>query len=126
MPKDSLSESLQKATAIVMRFCLGRMSVEAFLEEYGNFYYYEALDGHEGSSGSLRRPMLRLAIELHKRIQEDVVNRVLLGSYSPQELMEAGRLDEAHARFKALEICSEVGARAIMEQISDPECAGER
>ena len=44
-----LIKSLEAATALVADVVAGRISPKDFIQEYGNFYYYNALDGHEAT-----------------------------------------------------------------------------
>lgn len=72
--------ALIEMTRLVKEFALGSVTAQDFIDRYSNLYYYEALDGHE-ASGLLRPDILAglgSAIELYRRIQEAVVNKILL------------------------------------------------
>lgn len=118
MAQNELAKSLSEATLIVGRFISGKTSAKVFIESYSNFYYYEALDGHEPTSAqdADERTKYWLAIELHRRIQQEVVNQLALdAAYSREDLKAAGRIDEVEARERALEICAAVGLNSIIE-----------
>ena len=118
MSSSELNQSLCLATRIVRSFVNGDLSAAAFIAEYANFYYYEALDGHEASSAENHelRASLWIPIDLHRRIQEEVINKIALDpGYSLELLRETGRIDEAEARERARAICAEKGIDAILE-----------
>lgn len=108
-------------TKLVREFALGSVGAQAFIERYSNFYYYEALDGHEPSSMPHPESLmnLRSAIELHRRIQEDVVNKISLDAgFSAEAIRTAGRLAPSEARDLALRICADVGIESVLSTIS--------
>ncbi|WP_409461107.1 hypothetical protein ACK1O1_05865 [Stenotrophomonas maltophilia] len=114
-------------TKLVRGFALGAVDARAFIEKYSNFYYYEALDGHEDSSALLPGSMMMLgpAIELHRRVQEDVVNRISFDAGLSAEAMRmAGRLSPAEARERALTICADVGIEAVL--LTEEAMSGQR
>ncbi len=108
-------------TKLVKEFALGSVDARAFIEKYSNFYYYEALDGHEASSALRPESMMKLgpAIELHRRVQEDVVNKISFDAGLSAEAMRiAGRVSPAQAREHALRICADVGIEAVLSAIN--------
>lgn len=120
MSSSELASSLGRATRVVRRFVNGELSAPAFVSEYENFYYYEALDGHEKSSAQNDEARARfwIAIDLHRRIQEEVVNRIALApEFSPEVMRGAGRIGELEARERARAICAEKGLDAILEKL---------
>jgi len=119
MNSNELAVALARATDLVLQFARGSLSADTFVSKYGNFYYYEAFDGHEESLAGVPAEF-QLAIELHRRVQEEVVNRLALSPYSPEQLREAGRIDVPQARDTALLICAELGARAMNALLAPP------
>lgn len=120
---NELSRALAQATQVVRRFVSGEASAAEFVKDYEDFYYYEALDGHEVSSAQdiEGRQRFWVAIHLHKRIQLEVVNQILLDpTYSKEEIREAGRIDETEARQRAQAICAVVGLTAVLESLELP------
>jgi len=120
MTRSELSKALFQATLIVRRFVSGELSASAFVKEYANFYYYEALDGHEPSSAhdADERTRYWIPIELHRRIQKEIVNQLMLDStYSREQLTEAGRIDETEARERTRAICADEGLKTILEYL---------
>jgi len=111
---------LIKMTRLVREFALGAVNAQSFIDEYSNFYYYEALDGHEASSALPAGDTVRLslAVELHRRIQEEVVNKISLDpEFSIESLKMAGRLTASEARERALRICTDVGIEAVLAAV---------
>ncbi|WP_457318179.1 hypothetical protein [Stenotrophomonas sp. P5_B8] len=122
-----VEQSIYCATMLVRRFVCCEISARSFVESYGNFYYYEALDGHEASSAlnPAELAKLKFAVELHRRIQEQVVNALVLDSpLSAEALKAAGRLLEPDARAHAQSICAEVGLDALLASMSVEQDAG--
>lgn len=106
---------------LVRDFALGSVDASIFIEKYSNFYYYEALDGHESSSVLHPESMMKLgpAIELHRRVQEDVVNKISFDAgLSAEEMRMAGRLSPAEAREHALRVCADVGIEVVLSTIN--------
>lgn len=104
-------------TRLVRDFALGAVNAQSFIDNYANFYYCEALDGHEDSSllHAEERARLGPAVELHRRIQEEVVNQIALDAEAlPEVLKMAGRVTASEARERALRICAEVGTEAVL------------
>jgi len=114
---------LADMTKLVRDFALGAVSVQRFIDDYSNFYYYAALDGHEASSALCAGDVVRvgLAVELHRRIQEDVLNRVSLHpNFSTEALRMAGRSTASEALEAALRVCASVGIDAILSAAGRP------
>jgi hypothetical protein len=108
-------------TKLVREFALGSVDAQVFIEKYSNFYYYEALDGHEASSALHPESKMKLgpAIELHRRVQENVVNKISFDAGLSAEAMRmAGRLSPTEAREQALRICADVGIEVVLSAIN--------
>lgn len=92
------------------------------MDDYSNFYYYAALDGHEASRALCAGDVVRLglAVELHRRIQEDVLNRVSLDPNFYRSAADGGRLTASEAREAALRVCASVGIDAILSAVGRP------
>jgi len=100
--REATIEALLRATRLVRDFLRGEHSIEYFAKEYGNFYYYEALDGHE-AVGEQKHILeeLRAVIAFHEKVQCEVVDLVYLGEdeYSQQHC-DAGRISRTDAGTK--------------------------
>ena len=99
-----LETTLKEGLFLVQQVVSGEISIQEFVKKYNNFYYYNALDGHEANESTLDLfSKYSQLIELHRRVQMEVVNLVFLGNKNdlPQYL-EAGRItpDEARRRIK--------------------------
>ncbi|WP_139227342.1 MULTISPECIES: hypothetical protein [unclassified Pseudoxanthomonas] len=119
MSSGELATALARSTQVVRRFISGELSAQEFISEYDNFFYFEAFDGHEASSAREYEDRARrwIAIELHRRIQEEVVNSIVLSGYSQEVMRESGRIGELEARERARAICAEKGLDAILEDL---------
>ena len=101
--ESELRQSLREATALIVQAAEGRLSVPDFVRLYGDFYYYEALDGHE--EDDMRRALLQKytdVIEAHRKAQTTVVDVTFLGPAAQREqYLNAGRItaEEAKARL---------------------------
>lgn len=116
-----IESRLAEMTLLVQSFASGSVSAREFVEKYSNFYYYEALDGHESSSALEPHDLSKLApaLELHRRVQEEVVNRLALDTnFSDEQMKLAGRLTESGARLHMLKICQEFGLRGTSSAIA--------
>ena len=47
MFKEEIKKSIENATQLVNSVIEGDITITEFIEKYDNFYYVEALDGHE-------------------------------------------------------------------------------
>ncbi|WP_421568661.1 hypothetical protein [Stenotrophomonas sp. PD6] len=116
-----IQSRLDEMTLLVQSFASGAVSAREFVEKYSNFYYYEALDGHESLSALSPHDLQRLApaVELHRRVQEQVVNRLVLdANFTDEQIKLAGRLTESEARLSILKVCEELGLRGTSSAIS--------
>ncbi len=106
MYREATIEALIRATWLVRDSLCGELSIEDFAKEYGGFYYYEALDGHEavGEQEHILEE-LRAVIAFHEKVQCEVVDLVYLGEdeYSQQHY-DAGRIsrEDAGTRLRQL------------------------
>lgn len=108
-------------TRLVKDFALGSVDARQFVECYSNFYYYEALDGHEACSLLWSEILMGLgpAIELHRRIQEEVINNISFDEgFSIEVLRMAGRITPSEARERAMSICTDIGIEVVLSTIS--------
>lgn len=121
MTRDELIAALIDATSLVLRAETGEIAFDGFLGAYGSFYYYYALDGHEADSDE-RRILNELdwAIELHRKVQEEVLNQVYIGGDQDRAYLNSiGRIDPEQAKSRLSELCGEVGAEEIFRRLSE-------
>ena len=114
---------LADMTKLVRDFALGVVSAQRFMDVYSNFYYCASLDVHEASSALCAGDVVRLgiAVDLHRRIQEDVLSRISLDpNLSTEALQMAGRLTASEAREAALRVYAMVGIDAILSAVGRP------
>lgn len=101
-----LLESLRSATLLIDDAMNGRISMEEFVKRYDNFYYYEALDGHEADS-QIRQLLdkYRELVLLHEEVQANVVDITYLGpKEDAEEFTAAGRILPEKAAQKLAEL----------------------
>lgn len=105
MYREQLRNALYNATTLVSELLAGRRTVEEFAQEYGNFFHYEALDGHEAEPA--QKAVLkgfRAAVSFHERVQTEVVDLLYLGEADKDQYFAPARIgaDEARERLGRL------------------------
>lgn len=112
---------LTEGTLLVKKCVTNEISTELFFNEYNNFYYYNALDGHESDSKNtlLLKKYLNV-INLHKDIQTTVVDVVYLGDKAYlSEFLNAGRISIDDAREKIIEIAEKYNINDMLSQLEN-------
>jgi hypothetical protein len=112
-------KALEQGTSLVCSLAEGRIPIGRFLQEYGDFYHYNALDGHEGAVG--RIPGLdeqASIIRLHERVQEiayDVYDAdAPLAAYE-----DAGRILPGEAERRIVAVARELDASRLLRRIRE-------
>ena len=85
---------LFEGTHLIKKLITNEVDLQYFIKKYANFYHYNALDGHEADEqyNQLLKKYSN-AVELHKKIQTNVVDLLYLGSSdSSPEYIVAGRI----------------------------------
>jgi hypothetical protein len=99
MYKRKIISSLLKATLLVDSYVKGLISWDDFIKRYNNFYYFEALDGHE--AGDKEMDVLRglkKAIDLHRDIQKKAIDLVIPNDVKDRGVyLSAGRIADEEA-----------------------------
>lgn len=92
---------LIRATHVVERVVADRMTLSEFEEEYGNYYYTAALDGHEGSVPRDFGHRIDRAIHLHAAVQE-ILDRTYhaLDSSNTEAFRSMGRITPSEAQIQ--------------------------
>lgn len=116
-----LLQALRDATVLIARTIDGDLPVQAFIEKYGNFYYYEALDGHEEDApGKRLLSKYRKLISLHEAVQTSVVDLTYVGPDEQlQQYLDAGRITVGEAAIRLKRLAQE---HALEEALAD--CQG--
>jgi hypothetical protein len=118
MYKDQIIRALVNATLLIVRFLKGDISLQEFVKEYGSFYYYEALDGHEADDEQKQvLNELQDIVVFHEKIQYEVVDAVYFEGN--EKNIGKGRLtpDQAKEHFERL--CYEYDVENILNKLSD-------
>ena len=117
--RNELVNALEKATLLVNRLANREISIEQFVSEYGNFFYYEALDGHEADEQ--RKQLLNEfsdVITFHENIQASVVDLVFLGSSEQkQQYLDAGRIDSGNAEQRVQHLANEYDIGGLLKRL---------
>nr|VFK77877.1 MAG: hypothetical protein BECKSD772D_GA0070982_100334 [Candidatus Kentron sp. SD] len=118
--RNELVNALEKATLLVNRLANREISIEQFVSEYGNFFYYEALDGHEADEQ--RKQLLNEfsdVITFHENIQASVVDLVFLGSSEQkQQYLDAGRIDSGNAEQRVQHLANEYDIGGLLKRLN--------
>jgi len=88
-----LSSILKSTTALVTEVANGSLTIQAFAQKYGNFYYCAALDGHEASESEkcMMKEFMTL-IEFHEKVQ-NIVDIIYWGGDDMKPIyLKAGRV----------------------------------
>ena len=76
----------------------GRLSVGEFLDQYDNFYWSYALDGHEAHPATTDLALLARRIDPHRRVAEEVLAALAPDSSASQPAyILAGRIGYTEA-----------------------------
>jgi hypothetical protein len=106
MKENVLKRILFEGTQLIKKVAVDEISIEDFLHQYNNFYYYNALDGHEAND--LTIPLFKKysnIIDLHKDIQTSVVDLVYLSDKTDSsKVLNSGRIsiDDAMQRISKI------------------------
>lgn len=108
MYRDDLINALSEASLLAIKWNKFEISIREFVNQYGNFYHYEGLDGHEASDEQARTLFeLREFIEPHGLIQNTVVDSVFFGDgSSTRSVEESGRIAPNEAETRLKKICT--------------------
>ena len=119
MERNQLKETLIRGTLLISRFLDGQCSFRDFVRQYDNFYYYEALDGHEATEH--QREVLqryRNVVSLHKNVQMDVVDVAFLGPEAQERMyLAAGRIDATEAEARLRDLCLRYDINSLLETL---------
>ena len=117
MYKKKIISALLKVTLLVVNVLKGEYSIEEFVNEYGNFYYYEALDGHEADDSQKRvLDKLHNVIEFHEKVQTEIVDLTYLGNgKKSQQYIDAGLISITEARKRLEELSKRYDVEELMK-----------
>ncbi len=120
MYKDRIITALLNATLLIVKILKRECTLEEFLNEYGNFYYYEALDGHEADDEQQQvLDEFREIIEFHGKVQMEVVDLVYLDdSEHAKQYINTGRITADQARERLEELNQKYDAEGILIKLS--------
>jgi hypothetical protein len=119
--KNVFIEILVEGTSLVKKVVSCEISIKEFCKTYGNYYYYNSLDGHEG--GREYKALIKKyssVIRLHKVVQSEVVDLVYFGKQlTKEEYLTAGRISPAIAMSRLLEVTNSFNLDKMLSVLSD-------
>lgn len=104
----SFKKILFEGTYLIKKLVNGEIELQQFIEKYADFYYYNALDGHESNEeyNLLLKKYARI-VELHKRIQTEVIDLVYHGNLDQMpQYITAGRITLEQALNRITDIAN--------------------
>lgn len=108
--ENALVTLLEKYKQLLIKVINDEITIDFFFREYGNFYYYYALDGHESDTEE-KELLLKYDkdIEVFRVVQEEIFNRIcddelaVLDIYIANQRISAKHaIDELKLRRKEL------------------------
>lgn len=124
--REHLINALIDATSLVIDVVDEKLDMQEFVERYSNFYYSEALDGHE-ADGAQRRVLNELssAITFHRKIQYEVINIV---SFEEGDVLKvhlnAGRISSFEAKERLKKLNDRYSAKSILNGLNIANSSG--
>jgi hypothetical protein len=117
--KSELVNALERATLLVNQVVGKKISINQFVHEYGNFFYYEALDGHEADEQrKLLLSEFAEVIVFHEKIQTEVVDLSFFGSdEQKQQYLGAGRIDPERAEQEIQSLAKEYDITGLLKYL---------
>jgi hypothetical protein len=116
---DDLLETLEQGTSLVCSLTEGQISIQAFLRAYGNFYHYNALDGHERPIEQLEGMSNQESIlGLHERVQA-IAYQVYESDVPIPAYETAGHILPNDARARIQAVARELDAPCLLQQIRE-------
>lgn len=118
MYRTETMKSLLTATLLVFKGIMQKISLREFVKAYNNFYYYEALDGHEADA--MQKKVLdefKIAIQLHEKVQTQVIDQLYLDETNKEEFIKAGRIDGVEAMKRLTEIGKEFNIEEVIKNL---------
>jgi hypothetical protein len=111
-------EEITHATQVVEQMVLGQRTFPEFKQEYGDYYYAAALDGHEGSVPAHLRLQTGEAIRLHAVVQ-DILDRTYFDPDNSKGEMykSAGRITPSDAEMQFQRLATRFDIPEILREL---------
>jgi len=120
MNRKELAQELARGTKLVVAVASGGLDVREFVEKYNNFYYYNALDGHEvGTKSDRLIGVFDDACRLHEVVQTDVIDQIYLGTENIEQYVAAGRILPDVASDRLRKIADTYDAVALLNRLRE-------
>ena len=112
-----LAEELARGTQLVASIIRGDLDGEDFVQQYDNFYHYNALDGHEADEEMTRAlDGFDNVCEFHRGVQE-LVDLVFRCTDADGQYRLAGRIAPNELRPRILELAASVGVKSLFTRL---------
>lgn len=117
----SVLDGLRAATLLVDKWRKGDRTLQEFIGEYGDYYHYEALDGHEANEDQ-KQILVEFSqfIQLHEKITFDVVDAVYFGDgITEKQLEEVRRIGVDAAEKRLRDLCHHHDIEGLLKRLSE-------
>lgn len=115
--KIEITKQLIVASHLIIKCVNYEISLEDFIKNYNNFYYYEALDGHEAYGNKINiLNELSEIISFHKLVQENVVNNLNLKDIEGNN-PSGSYIYKDEALIKLRELCKQFNIEKLLIQL---------
>jgi len=119
MDENVFKEILYDGTLLVKKIVSKEITFVDFIEQYNNFYYYNALDGHEADDIT-KSLLVKFSgvISLHKEIQTTVADVLYLGNQvNSSKLQNSGRIDVDQAMQRIATISKSYNIDSLINEV---------
>lgn len=117
--EEELKKSITDVIHLILSFNEDKLSIEEFIEIFNNFYYFEALDGHEANTN--QKIILQKwsdVISILAQIQTEIIDRVYVKDDEMHDLyIKTGRIDREQAVQKLKKILQEKNINELLEKL---------
>jgi len=112
---------LLNGTRLIQRLIRNEITLENFIKNYNNFYYYNALDGHEADKHDKKLfGKFSDLLQLHKEIQTNLIDRLYFGDETnSSQYLTAGRILPKHAGEIIKNIVNNYDVDGLIKSLSE-------
>ena len=122
MEEKVFREILLEGTVLIEQLALDKTSVKDFIRKYNNFYYYNALDGHEANDQTKSfLEKYSLVISLHKDIQVNFVDKIYFANNEAclLSLSSKEQISKFNIKQKLNELLKNYNIKRLLTQLSN-------
>jgi hypothetical protein len=120
MNRTEFIKSLLSATLLIYKAMIKKIPIHEFMRQYDNFYYYEALDGHEADeTKKIILDEFKIVIQLNEKVQTQVIDQLYLKETNKDMFMKVGRIGEPEAIKRITAIGKEFNIEHVIKKLND-------